>query len=421
MRFRSYLLPAAIIAVGLALRLYQLEQRADFGFDQEVAAWWVRNLLVDHKFSLIGQEISVGGVYIGPFFYYFLSLFYYLFRLDPVAGNIMVTATSLLTMILIYCLSRRLFDQKTAVVSLFLYAISYRLIIYDRIVAPSNWVMLSAIAVCLFLLERRYLLLGVVVGLTLSIHPTAVLLFPIVAIYLLWNKIKPTFSQLISFLSPVIILVLPLLFFDLRHNYLNVSGALSAISSAEFLPSAYPFLFKFFVNLRIIATSFGQILLPSDLVWIKYPLIALLIFAFAKAKIHRQILFFWVIIPAIFLSFYRQHVPEYYFLISFPILLIFFSHFVARYKILFLFLILFTVISLQRFSLDKNLLSLSYKKAAVKSIADRSQGMPVQIKIEANLGQNTGFNYLIYFYHVKIDPNAKNKFTIFVDDRVKVI
>ena len=72
---------AIIIILGTILRAANLEKAAAFNYDQEVAAFWLKNLLVDHKFSLIGQEISVGGVYIAPFFYYLMAPFYALFNL----------------------------------------------------------------------------------------------------------------------------------------------------------------------------------------------------------------------------------------------------------------------------------------------------------------------------------------------------
>ena len=69
------------LAFGLFLRIYRLEELAGFDFDQEKAAFWIRDFLIHGKISLIGQEISTGGIFIGPLYFYLLSPFYFLLNM----------------------------------------------------------------------------------------------------------------------------------------------------------------------------------------------------------------------------------------------------------------------------------------------------------------------------------------------------
>ncbi|MCL4390463.1 MAG: glycosyltransferase family 39 protein [Patescibacteria group bacterium] len=408
MRFRSYLLPAALIIFGLALRFYQLQTRAGFDFDQETAAWWVRDLLVNHKFSLIGQEISVGGVFIGPAFYYLLAVFYALFRFDPVAGNVMVTVVAGATMLMVYLAARRLFDQKTALLSLFLYAISSSLIFYDRTVAPSNLIMLLSVAALYFLLRQSYFWLGVITGLSFSVHPTAVLLLPIIFLY----KIKITKRQLSLFTIPVLLLVSPLIIFDLRHQFLNILGLVHGLASSGIVDSAYPVPFKFLINLRILFVSLAQVVLPINNWLVKFAMVGMVGWAIRK----KRPAWLWILTPAVALSFYRLHVPEYYFLMVFPVVLIHFGNWLSRWPKVFLGLFLGVTVffNLQNFFAFRNPVNLADKKAAVATIAAQSAGATVAVNVNADLGQNNGFNYLFTFYHLRLSSDADKKFTIFV-------
>ncbi|MBI3559260.1 glycosyltransferase family 39 protein [Candidatus Gottesmanbacteria bacterium] len=224
MKFLAILL----VLFGFLLRVWRSEELAGFDFDGERAAFWIRDLILFHKISLIGQEISLGGIFIGPFFYFFLTPFYYFWKMDPVAASIGVSLVSIFTMILIYKVGTRLFGQKTGLLALFLYAVSFRLNYYDRTTAPSNLIMICSLTVLYILTGEitrfRGLLLGAVLGLTFSVHPTAVLLLPIVLTFFLWNKKKFSGKILITVLG-LMLFIWPLIIFDLRHEFIGDIGS----------------------------------------------------------------------------------------------------------------------------------------------------------------------------------------------------
>ena len=68
-----------IIAVGMFLRSIQLEDRFSYGHDQDLASWFVKDVLINGHLRLIGQETSTQGIFIGPLYYYLLIPFLYLF------------------------------------------------------------------------------------------------------------------------------------------------------------------------------------------------------------------------------------------------------------------------------------------------------------------------------------------------------
>src|SRR3989339_409478 len=61
-----------VLALSLFLRLYRLPDQAGFDFDQETN-FKIAQKIVEGKPVLIGQEISLGGIFVGPFYNYILA------------------------------------------------------------------------------------------------------------------------------------------------------------------------------------------------------------------------------------------------------------------------------------------------------------------------------------------------------------
>lgn len=85
-----------ILILGLFARVYKLTDLFGFGHEQDLQAWIVKDILIDKHPRLIGQETSVPGLFIGPFYYYMLVPFFALFKLNPLSSYILITAISLL-------------------------------------------------------------------------------------------------------------------------------------------------------------------------------------------------------------------------------------------------------------------------------------------------------------------------------------
>lgn len=148
MEKKRFLVPA-IIVFGFFLRVWRLRELMGFDYDQEVAALAVNQILSGHL-TLIGQEISIGGIFIGPGYYYLLSIFYFLFQGDPIGIGIMVATISLATMFALYKVTKELTNTPTAITALLIYATSSQINFYDRTTAPSNLIMLSSLLAIFF-------------------------------------------------------------------------------------------------------------------------------------------------------------------------------------------------------------------------------------------------------------------------------
>lgn len=74
----------SILIIGAFLRLYKIDGYMTFLGDEGRDVIIVRNLLVNADPILIGPGTSVGGMYLGPLYYYFMAPFLLLANFSPV-------------------------------------------------------------------------------------------------------------------------------------------------------------------------------------------------------------------------------------------------------------------------------------------------------------------------------------------------
>lgn len=222
-----------LIGVTLFLRLYQIDQRMTFLGDEGRDAIVVRRLLVEHHPPLLGPPTSIGNIYLGPLYYYMMATAMAIGWLNPASAAMMVALIGTATVGLIYYLTRGWFGKLAALAAAFLYSISPTVITYSH----SSWnpnpaPFFGLLAILGFYkshLSRNYLwliLVGVALAFVVQMHYLSLILIPIFgllwAVELFGSKTKSYFflGTVIS-VAVFLLLMSPLLIFDLRHNFLN--------------------------------------------------------------------------------------------------------------------------------------------------------------------------------------------------------
>ena len=115
-----------IFAVHLFFRFYQLEERNPFGWDQVDNAWAAKNIIVEHKWPLVGMVAKQNtGFYIGPLYYYFIAPFYWIFNLDPIASPIAAGITSIVSFFVLFFITKKLFSFNVALMASFINTVSF--------------------------------------------------------------------------------------------------------------------------------------------------------------------------------------------------------------------------------------------------------------------------------------------------------
>jgi len=198
-----------ILLAALFLRLFRLTELFHFTMDEELIAWrawgWFN---LDRPFLIGG--ISPLQVHLPPYFYYFSSLLLWPFRFDPVGWGWWAGLFSLITVFILYKLSRNL-------IAPLLYSVSLTAVLFDRHYWPLFFNPLFILLVLWALKQKRYLVLMLTLVLAVTADPSNLTLVLFVLIYnarALWKYLG---------LGAGIFLT-PLLVFDLRHQWQNLSG-----------------------------------------------------------------------------------------------------------------------------------------------------------------------------------------------------
>src|SRR3989338_7539538 len=114
----NFVLVFFIISFAAFLRLYRIEDYMTFLGDEGRDVLVVYNIL-HGKFTLLGPTASVGGFFLGPIYYYFMTPFLWLFNYNPVGPAVMVALFGIATVFLIYKIGEEFFGIRVGLVSAF--------------------------------------------------------------------------------------------------------------------------------------------------------------------------------------------------------------------------------------------------------------------------------------------------------------
>lgn len=232
--------------IGAFLRIYRFAEFVTFLGDQGRDAIIVKRILAFQHFPAIGAPTSVGQIYLGPFYYYFIAPWLGLFRFDPIGLAYGVAFFSVLYIPINYFIVKKILDQKTALISTFLITFSTTLIDFSRFSWNPNLLPLfSLLTVYFFIIaftdqKNRYFALGgAFLSFSIQLHYLALFLVPAISAFIIKKMVKDKKhlkKNLIGLLICKISFLffsIPLIIFDLRHQFLNTKGFISLFSNNE--------------------------------------------------------------------------------------------------------------------------------------------------------------------------------------------
>lgn len=416
--YRNWLILIAILLVFLFGRFFRLDQRIIFDWDQERDAQTVSEIL-SGKLTLLGPRVlGPDKFFLGPYFYYLLAPFYRLSHLHPQGMVYFLLVYNLVFFGLAYWVLKKLFSQKTAIIFLLLWSVNRAAIGADTV--SWNPVMVPLITIIWLAIinwlakDRRgklnWLLLGLTLGVGVNFHFQIIFLGLLTVIFLIWAK-KINFRGALTALVGFGTAFLPLILFDLRHNFLNTHLFLDFIKGGgnggelfAWLPVLTNFLSGFSgLNLKAFLT------LALVIVFL---LLALLVAKKQRKSFNKQFFISLAIFLAVFwlgFSFYGQRPSEYYFNFLLPLLILILAEFLAKKKSLWAPLLLlvcfWTYSSLPL--LKPVSFSLKDKDEAVAYLAGQVQGRQVNVAFSVPLGRDTGYRYLLDYYQINLDDQPQ--------------
>lgn len=246
-----------ILLIASFLRLWNVPNTTQFLGDQGRDAIIVSRIFKDDNLVFIGPVTSVGNMYLGPLYYYFMLPFLWLSYPSPLGPVYAVALLSILTTWLIYQLGKELVGPRAALVAAFFFATSATVIEFARFSWNPNPAPLFSLLMVYSTYKawqgKVWYWVGVAIAfsvliqlhyLTLLTAPAAGIIWLISLGQLLKNPITSNLDDHTKLLPPFFLATLiaiccfllslaPLVIFDYAHDGLNAKAFGSLMTSKE--------------------------------------------------------------------------------------------------------------------------------------------------------------------------------------------
>lgn len=357
---KNNLILFGILLLAAFLRLYRIGDYLTFLGDEGRDMLVVYNILHGH-FTLLGPTASVGGFFLGPIYYYFMTPFVWLFNYNPVGPAVMIALFGIATVWLVYFVGSKFFNTTTGLIAALLYAISPLVIAYSRSSWNPNPMPFFVLCLLYFLYKgldkhswKFILLSGVFLGIAMQLHYLATFVGVIAFLYILAAHLYDLFTKKIQVLKAVYAAIAsyaiyfagfiigwsPFLLFEVRHGFNNIRSIINFIFFSKETGGGDMFgqivgnvFFRMFGRL---ATAFPDPSLVnihtniSLAVWFYLTLaLALLASGFLISvllkNVHKKEKFLqyglftlWIGVGIFLFGFYKKNIYDYYFSFMFP-------------------------------------------------------------------------------------------------------
>ncbi|RJQ36093.1 hypothetical protein C4559_05825 [Candidatus Microgenomates bacterium] len=368
---KEFVLLFFLLLLAGFLRLYKIGDYMTFLGDEG------RDVLVVYKilhgeFTLLGPTASVGGFFMGPIYYYFMTPFLWLFNYNPVGPSVMVALFGIATVWLIYKFGSEFFNKKSAFIAALLYVVSPLVISYSRSSWNPNLMPFFSLLTLLVLYKAikknnglLFIICGFLFGIDFQLHYIETFLGVVIAFYVFLHRVifgeKQIIKKAINAIENYSFIVFgfligwsPFLLFEIRHGFPNTQSVINFIfhsgdtgSNPHFFNNILDVYFRLFARLLTKFPPPEQISLKNSIVdfdlfitnisfHISYLyyfteflmlgstflLVINCIKAFKTDKekfLKLSLLLLWLFFGVFLFGFYKKPIYDYYFQFLFPL------------------------------------------------------------------------------------------------------
>lgn len=226
--FKQHYLIVLILILAFFIRIFRIETLTTFGGDQGIDLLVVKQMLVEHRWTLLGPKTSIAPVFNGPIYYYFLLPFLFIFRLDPLGASYFMILCYLGTIFFLYLFGCEFINKKAALLSALFFAIWPISVEYSRVSFNSFPTPFFAMLFIygLFKAKKNYLWLilsGIALGIMMQLHYFNFFLGFLGFLYLIYQSSKKI-KSITFFITFFLIGFLPMIAFELRHQFFNAKN-----------------------------------------------------------------------------------------------------------------------------------------------------------------------------------------------------
>ncbi len=396
-----------ILVLAAFLRLYKIGDYAEYLGDQGRDMIIVRDFIVNGNLFFIGPQTSIGNMYLGPFYYYFMLPFLYLSYPNPIGPVYAVAALSVITVALIYLITKKIFNQKMAILATIFFALSHITVELARFSWNPNPAPFFSLLMFYFSYlavkkdSRYWLLVSVMFSILAQLHYVALLSLAGAGVFFLLHLPKKTKKKdrqkLLKYTVLSILLFLlsltPLILFDWKHDWRNVQAFTNIITKEQSFDlqrktdrQGLETIIKFFtVDLRrqskkvLFDSTFGD--LGINNLFFYLTLLFVLVYLIKNRKklpTSEQLLFSYLLTGLFGLSLYQHEVYTHYYAYLLPMIYIFYAWLLSKikpkglfYVISLIFLVFFISKNMNFYSLQASGWTINDVKRVATSIQER--------------------------------------------------
>src|SRR3990167_2738500 len=240
-KFLSFIIVTLILLLGAGLRAQEMiSHNFLFLLDQGRDMLAVKGILYDNHPTLIGPSTSLRGVFQGPLWYYLLAFSVGVFGGDPWGGIVLMVVISILVLLIVYFWMKKLFGEKVAIITIFLFAVSPEASAAATYAWNPHpmWLLIVAYIFTFYSViyksNKFNIILWPIIGLMFHFQ-TALAVFILLAtgIYCLVFERKIFTKNFIIGIALFLCTFIPQILFDIRHDFLMSKSALSLFIGSE--------------------------------------------------------------------------------------------------------------------------------------------------------------------------------------------
>lgn len=326
----------SILVIGAFCRLYKIDQYMTFLGDEGRDVIIVRRFLTQLHPPLIGPGTSIGNMYLGPLYYYMMAPALLLANYSPVGPAVQIAVLGVATIFFVWFVGREWFGRTAGLVAAGLYAISPTVIFFSR----SSWnpnimpffALLTIYSIWKVWKENKLkwlIVLGISFAFVLQSHYLGLLLAPTLLIFWLFSFLKirkteekkPFIRNSLIGVILFLLLMSPLLFFDIRHGWINAAALGAFITSNKDIGFS---LGTYFSKAGSVVSMIASNLISARNVYLSVITLAIflsttiwvLVTKIIKSSLGMILL--WLMVGVVGISFYKGAVYDHYLGFLFP-------------------------------------------------------------------------------------------------------
>lgn len=206
----------------------------------------VENMVVNHKIPLIGQTTGVGGIFYGPWWYYILSIPFFIFSGNPQGVAFFMVFIGISTILLGYIIGKKIGGDFLGIIFSALISISPLMILTSSQIWNPNLIPFFILLVFLMLYllfsdtksrttktKHLLILLGLFLGIIIDLEIVFGILYSIgifISLIFVFRK-GLKIKELSFFILGLLLIFSPRIIFEVRHDFLMTKTLIGTFSN----------------------------------------------------------------------------------------------------------------------------------------------------------------------------------------------